>query len=72
MKETENGDNRNDLHNLHDPIRTLSDWYIESKNEDVMYIIKLAIKGLHKLNCFHSHIILIYPDKGCCLYNSPL
>lgn len=43
------GDNRNDLHNLHDPIRTLSGWYIESKNEDVMYIIKLAIKGLHKL-----------------------
>tara|TARA_B110000967_G_C18676954_1_gene456002 strand:- start:24 stop:839 length:816 start_codon:yes stop_codon:yes gene_type:complete len=43
------GDNRNDLHNLHDPIKTVSEWYIESKNEDVKYLIKLAIRGLQKL-----------------------
>jgi len=43
------GDNRNDLHNLYDPIKTISDWYIENQNEDINYLIKLSIRGLQKL-----------------------
>lgn len=43
------GDNRNDLHNLYDPIKTISDWYIENQNDDINYLIKLSIRGLQKL-----------------------
>ena len=42
------GDNRNDLHNLHNPITKATQWYDLSCAE-IRYLFSLSIKGLKKL-----------------------
>src|SRR5690606_463323 len=43
------GDNRNDLHNLYNPIEKSIEWYDPHDNPNLYNIFKLAIKGLEKL-----------------------
>lgn len=44
-----NGDNRNDLHNLCNPIEKAIEWYRPDKNESIRVIFEYAIRGLKKL-----------------------
>ena len=43
------GDNRNDLHNLCNPIEKAVQWYDPKTNEDIESIFKTAVEGLKKL-----------------------
>jgi len=43
------GDNRNDLHNLSNPIKIALEWYTPNKNPDISNLLKYAIHGLRKL-----------------------
>jgi hypothetical protein len=43
-----NGDNREDIHNIYNPIIKAIQWY-DSENEDIKNIFKYAVKGLEKL-----------------------
>lgn len=43
------GDNRNDLHNLSNPIKIALEWYKPSKNKDIHNLFTYAIAGLRKL-----------------------
>lgn len=43
------GDNRNDLHNLYNPIEHAVLWYDPKTNEDIANIFTYSIKGLEKL-----------------------
>ena len=43
-----NGDNREDIHNIYNPIIKAIQWY-DSDNEDIKNIFKYAVKGLEKL-----------------------
>ena len=44
-----NGDNRNDLHNLSNPIKIALKWYIPQHKNDINNLFSYAIKGLLKL-----------------------
>ena len=60
-----NGDNREDIHNIYNPILKAIQWY-EPNNEDITTIFNFAIKGLTKLqssyedNSIISHSIKYY------------
>ena len=43
------GDNRNDLHNLSNPIKIALDWYTPDENDDISNLLKYAVSGLRKL-----------------------
>ncbi len=43
------GDNRNDLHNLSNPIKIALEWYIPQKNTDIKNLLTYAVGGLRKL-----------------------
>ena len=42
------GDSRDDLHNLHNPIQKISEWY-DSDIKEIKDIIEIAIKGIQNL-----------------------
>ena len=44
-----NGDNRNDLHNLSNPIKIALEWYIPQQNTDISNLFSYAVNGLRKL-----------------------
>lgn len=44
-----NGDNRNDLHNLSNPIKIALEWHIPQNNKDINNLFQYSIKGLEKL-----------------------
>lgn len=50
-----NGDNRNDLHNLCNPIEKSIQWYEPEDNEDIANIFKYAVQGLDKLKESYIH-----------------
>jgi hypothetical protein len=60
-----NGDTREDLHNLFNPLKKAVLWY-DTKNEEIKNIFNYAIKGLEKLqssynnNSVISHSIQLY------------
>ena len=43
------GDNRNDLHNLSNPIKIALDWYTPSDSNDISNLLSYAVGGLRKL-----------------------
>tara|TARA_B110000971_G_C20030224_1_gene511034 strand:- start:392 stop:1069 length:678 start_codon:yes stop_codon:yes gene_type:complete len=43
------GDNRNDLHNLSNPIKIALEWYTPSETTDISNLLSYAVKGLSKL-----------------------
>ena len=62
-----NGDTREDLHNLFNPLKKAVLWY-DTKNQEIKNIFNYAIKGLEKLqssynnNSVISHSIQLYID----------
>ena len=60
-----NGDNRDDIHNIYNPIIKAIQWY-DCENDDIKNIFKYTLKGLHKLknsyeeNSIISHSIEYY------------
>ena len=62
-----NGDNREDLHNLYNPLIKATQWY-DHEDEQIRNIFKYAVKGLQKLqssynkNTVISHSIQLYID----------
>tara|TARA_Y100000591_G_scaffold67271_1_gene55671 strand:+ start:5076 stop:5720 length:645 start_codon:yes stop_codon:yes gene_type:complete len=48
-----NGDNREDIHNIYNPIIKALNWY-EPDNPDVVNIVKFTIKGLEKLKSSYN------------------
>jgi hypothetical protein len=62
-----NGDNREDLHNLYNPLIKATLWY-DHEDEQIRNIFKYAVKGLQKLqssynkNTVISHSIQLYID----------
>lgn len=59
------GDKREDLHNIYNPIIKATQWY-KKENDDILNIFKLAQKGLEKLkksyneNSIISHSLSLY------------
>ena len=43
------GDNRNDLHNLSNPIKIALEWYTPGETNDISNLLSYAVKGLGKL-----------------------
>ena len=62
-----NGDAREDLHNLFNPLKKAVLWY-DTENQEIKNIFNYAIKGLEKLqssynnNSVISHSIQLYID----------
>ena len=55
-----NGDNRNDLHNLHNPILKAVNWY-DSNDEIIKKLFTYACKGLEKLkNSYNKNSIICH------------
>jgi len=48
-----NGDNREDIHNIYNPIIKALNWY-EPDNPDIKNIIKFTVKGLEKLKSTYN------------------
>ena len=54
------GDSRDDLHNLHNPIQKISEWY-DSNIKEIKSIIEIAISGLNQLkNSYEQESIIQY------------
>ena len=53
-----NGDNRDDIHNIYNPIIKAIQWY-DCENDDIKNIFKYTLKGLHKLkNSYEENSII--------------
>lgn len=48
-----NGDNREDIHNIYNPIIKALNWY-EPDNPDIINIVKFTVKGLEKLKSSYN------------------
>ena len=53
-----NGDNREDIHNIYNPIMKAIQWY-DFENEDIKHIFKYALKGLEKLKSSYEENSII-------------
>ena len=53
-----NGDNRDDIHNIYNPIIKAIQWY-DSESEDIKNIFKYAVKGLEKLKSSYEENSII-------------
>ena len=62
-----NGDNREDIHNIYNPIIKATEWY-STNNDDIQNIFLLSVKGLKKLkesyepNSTISHSLEFYSE----------
>jgi hypothetical protein len=53
-----NGDNREDIHNIYNPILKAIQWY-EPDNEDIKNLFKYSVKGLEKLKSSYEENSII-------------
>ena len=53
-----NGDNREDIHNIYNPIMKAIQWY-DFENEDIKHIFKYTLKGLEKLKSSYEENSII-------------
>lgn len=65
------GDNREDLHNLYNPIVKALSWY-DNKNEEISNILRLSLEGLNKLKqSYNSNSIIHHTlDHYCNIINN--
>lgn len=53
------GDNREDLHNLYNPIMKCKNWYWNKDNEDMVFLFNTAKEGLKKLKTTYPENTII-------------